>query len=131
MFQKSLKRPRKRVPSVCGRAAAYRKWLAARFGWCCAWLQASNNPSVLCWLARCFVSGICGAVLFPEDKAARQQSGLAMFRALADSGPVLAQGTWADKTDLVACVTRLLSPISPICFEPGVPLPDHPIDHRS
>ncbi|KDE02166.1 hypothetical protein MVLG_07262 [Microbotryum lychnidis-dioicae p1A1 Lamole] len=31
----------------------------------------------------------------------------------------------ADKTDLVACITRLLSPISPICFEPGVPLPDH------
>ncbi|SGY11747.1 BQ5605_C011g06259 [Microbotryum silenes-dioicae] len=30
MLQKSLKSPRKRVPSVCGRAAAYRKWLAAR-----------------------------------------------------------------------------------------------------
>ncbi|SGZ19053.1 BQ5605_C020g09221 [Microbotryum silenes-dioicae] len=36
----------------------------------------------------------------------------------------------ADKTDLVACVTRLLSPISPICFEPGVPLPDHLAAYR-
>ncbi|SCZ89725.1 BZ3500_MvSof-1268-A1-R1_Chr1-3g01539 [Microbotryum saponariae] len=35
------------------------------------------------------------------------------------------RATHADKIDLVACVTRLLSPISPICFEPGVPLPDH------
>ncbi|SGZ35647.1 BQ5605_C143g13441 [Microbotryum silenes-dioicae] len=36
----------------------------------------------------------------------------------------------ADKTDLVACVTRLLLPISPICFEPGVPLPDHLAAYR-
>ncbi|KDE02160.1 hypothetical protein MVLG_07268, partial [Microbotryum lychnidis-dioicae p1A1 Lamole] len=36
----------------------------------------------------------------------------------------------ADKTDLVACIMRLLSPISSICFEPGVPLPDHLAAYR-
>ncbi|SGY96334.1 BQ5605_C036g11560 [Microbotryum silenes-dioicae] len=36
----------------------------------------------------------------------------------------------ANKTNLVACVTRLLLPISPICFEPGVPLPDHLAAYR-
>ncbi|SCZ88272.1 BZ3500_MvSof-1268-A1-R1_Chr10-2g02902 [Microbotryum saponariae] len=60
MLQKSLKSPRKHVPSVCGRAAADRKWLAARcgarrFGWCRAWLQASRGPSLLYWRARYFV----------------------------------------------------------------------------
>ncbi|SGZ30873.1 BQ5605_C046g12252 [Microbotryum silenes-dioicae] len=40
------------------------------------------------------------------------------------------QASHADKTDLVACIMRLLSPISPICFEPGVPLPDHLAAYR-